>query len=84
MPVTFCWDLGGYDVPNASADGGGRGSPGFRRAWAVPLVTTGGALVSAWFVARFAPEAEGHGTDSAIEAVHTDPRRRSPLVSDRC
>jgi chloride channel protein, CIC family len=66
--------LGGYDVPNASADGGGRGSPGFRRAWAVPLVTTGGALVSAWIVARFAPEAEGHGTDSAIEAVHTDPR----------
>ena len=25
-------------------------------------------------VAKFAPEAEGHGTDSAIEAVHTDPR----------
>ncbi len=34
----------------------------------------GGALVSGWIVAKFAPEAEGHGTDSAIEAVHTDPR----------
>ena len=37
-------------------------------------MTFGGALVSAWIVARFAPEAEGHGTDNAIEAVHTDPR----------
>ena len=37
-------------------------------------MTFGGALVSAWLVAKFAPEAEGHGTDSAIEAVHTDPR----------
>ena len=25
-------------------------------------------------VTKFAPEAEGHGTDNAIEAVHTDPR----------
>ena len=38
------------------------------------MVTLGGALVSAGIVAKFAPEAEGHGTDSAIEAVHTDPR----------
>ena len=38
------------------------------------MITFGGALVSAWLVAKFAPEAEGHGTDSAIEAVHTDPR----------
>ena len=30
--------------------------------------------MSALLVAKFAPEAEGHGTDSAIEAVHTDPR----------
>ena len=66
--------LGGYDVPTAHGDGGDRGSPGFSRPWAIPLVTTLGALTSAAIVARFAPEAEGHGTDSAIEAVHTDPR----------
>jgi CIC family chloride channel protein len=66
--------LGGYDVPQAAGDGGARGSAGFRRWWAIPLVTLGGALVSAWLVAKFAPEAEGHGTDSAIEAVHSDPR----------
>ena len=66
--------LGGYDAPTASGDGGNPGSTGFQRAWAIPLITFGGALASAWLVAKFAPEAEGHGTDSAIEAVHTDPR----------
>ena len=66
--------LGGYDVPTAHGDGGDPGSPGFSRPWAIPLVTTLGALVSAAIVTRFAPEAEGHGTDNAIEAVHTDPR----------
>jgi CIC family chloride channel protein len=67
-------DLGGYRPPAPAAEGGSPGSPGFGRAWAIPLVTLGGALVSAFIVAKFAPEAEGHGTDSAIEAVHTDPR----------
>ncbi|MGV0849337.1 chloride channel protein [Mycolicibacterium phlei] len=66
--------LAGYDIPKPIGDGGDPGSPGFDRPWAIPLVAFGGALVSAFLVARFAPEAEGHGTDSAIEAVHTDPR----------
>ncbi len=66
--------LAGYDVPKAVGDGGDPGSAGFDRPWAIPLVAFGGALMSAWLVAKFAPEAEGHGTDSAIEAVHTDPR----------
>jgi CIC family chloride channel protein len=66
--------LGGYRPPTAAGDGGSTGSAGFARAWAIPLVTFGGALISAMIVAKFAPEAAGHGTDSAIEAVHTDPR----------
>jgi CIC family chloride channel protein len=66
--------LADYQIPQAKGDGGNPGSPGYPRAWAIPLVTFGGALVSALLVAKFAPEAEGHGTDSAIEAVHTDPR----------
>jgi CIC family chloride channel protein len=67
-------ELAGYRIPKPIGDGGDPGSTGFDRPWAIPLVTFGGALVSAWLVARFAPEAEGHGTDSAIEAVHTNPR----------
>jgi CIC family chloride channel protein len=66
--------LAGYHIPKAVGDGGDPGSPGYPRPWAIPLVTCGGALVSALLVAKFAPEAEGHGTDNAIEAVHTDPR----------
>jgi CIC family chloride channel protein len=66
--------LGGYQVPTAYADGGHQGSGRFERPWAIPLVTFGGAAISAFIVAQLAPEAEGHGTDSAIEAVHTDPR----------
>ena len=66
--------LGGYDAPNAVNEGGGSGSRGFTRPWAIPLITFGGALVSAFIVAKLAPEAQGHGTDAAIEAVHSDPR----------
>lgn len=66
--------LAGYDVPTPYGDGGSAGSSGFTRPWAIPLVTTFGALVSAAIVTKFAPEAQGHGTDDAIEAVHTNPR----------
>jgi len=66
--------LGGYHIPKPIGDGGDPGSAGFDRPWAIPLVVCAGALVSAWLVAKFAPEAEGHGTDAAIEAVHTNPR----------
>jgi len=66
--------LAGYHIPKPLGDGGDPGSSGFERPWAIPLVVFGGALVSAFLVAKFAPEAEGHGTDSAIEAVHTNPR----------
>ena len=66
--------LAGYQVPTASGDGGHPGSAGFIRPWAIPLITTVGALLSAAIVAALAPEARGHGTDNAIEAVHTDPR----------
>ena len=67
--------VAGYHIPTPLGDGGSPGSSHNLRPWAIPLVTTAGALVSALIVARFAPEATGHGTDSAIEAVHTDPRR---------
>jgi CIC family chloride channel protein len=66
--------VAGYHLPTPLVEGGSPGSSRCPRPWALPLVTTGGALVSALIVAKFAPEASGHGTDSAIEAIHTDPR----------
>jgi chloride channel protein, CIC family len=66
--------LAGYHIPTPVGEGGSHGSTGFQRPWAIPLVTTAGALLSAFIVARLAPEATGHGTDEAIQAVHGDPR----------
>jgi CIC family chloride channel protein len=41
----------------------------FRR-WMLLILPTAGGLLSGWLVYTFAPEAEGHGTDAAIEAYH--------------
>ena len=38
--------------------------------WRLPLVTTLGGLLSGLIVFKLAPEAEGHGTDAAIAAIH--------------
>lgn len=40
------------------------------RPWLMIVVPALGALVSGLIVARFAPEASGHGTDAAIRAYH--------------
>lgn len=53
------------------------------RRWMIPVVTTLGGLLSGLIVFRFAPEAEGHGTDAAIDAFHNKEgiiRARVPLV----
>ncbi len=38
--------------------------------WILFLIPALGGLVSGWLVFNFAPEAEGHGTDAAIDAFH--------------
>ena len=50
--------------------------------WLFVLPTLGG-LISGWLVYTFAPEAEGHGTDAAIEAFHRKGgviRARVPII----
>jgi H+/Cl- antiporter ClcA len=44
------------------------------RPWALPLVVGFGGLISGLLVFGLAPEAEGHGTDAAIAAVHHGPK----------
>ena len=49
----------------------------------IPLSTAVGGLIAGIIVYRFAPEAEGHGTDEAIAAFHRKDgkiRRRIPIV----
>lgn len=52
-------------------------------AFLIPVATVIGGLLSGFIVYRFAPEAEGHGTDAAIDAFHNKNgkiRRRIPAV----
>ncbi len=51
--------------------------------WLLLILPSLGGIVSGWLVYTFAPEAEGHGTDAAIEAYHEKGgyiRSRVPLI----
>jgi len=51
--------------------------------WILFLLPAVGGLFSGWLVYTFAPEAEGHGTDAAIEAYHEKGgfvRGRIPII----
>ncbi len=51
--------------------------------WALLFLPAIGGLISGWIVYKFAPEAEGHGTDAAIEAYHEKGgfvRARIPII----
>ena len=65
----FLGAIAGYTPPGPL----GEGVPiiqDMSRPWLLPLVTALGGLLSGIIVFRFAPEAEGHGTDAAIAAIH--------------
>ncbi len=54
----------------------------FRR-WMLFFLPAIGGIISGWLVYTFAPEAEGHGTDAAIEAYHNRGgfiRGRIPII----
>ncbi|MGY8825071.1 MAG: chloride channel protein [Candidatus Latescibacterota bacterium] len=48
--------------------------------WVLLLLPALGALLSGWLVYRFAPEAEGHGTDAMIDAFHNGKGVIRPIV----
>jgi CIC family chloride channel protein len=63
--------LAGYQAPGLPVDRGPVDQViGAHGLWLVPLVTTLGGLISGFLVYTFAPEAEGHGTDTAVRAFH--------------
>lgn len=47
--------------------------------WCLFLIPALGGLFSGWLVYKYAPEAEGHGTDGALEAFH----RKSGVIRGR-
>jgi len=50
------------------------------RPWMLLLVLPVAALLVGWIVQRFAPEAEGHGTDAVINAFHRRESRIRPRI----
>lgn len=51
--------------------------------WILLFLPAMGGLISGWLVYTFAPEAEGHGTDAAINAYHNQGgfiRSRVPII----
>jgi CIC family chloride channel protein len=72
----------GFFPPSPVGEGGSLGLVS-HRLYLIPLITTVGGLCSGILVYGFAPEAEGHGTDAAIDAFHNkkgEIRSRIPLV----
>ena len=84
MEQLFLGLIVGASIPEPIGEGGSLES-GFRatRYWLIPVSTALGGLLSGLIVYTWAPEAEGHGTDAAINAYHRLQgriRRRIPLV----
>ena len=82
ISITTQWLLGGVvgfapPSPNGEPPLSASHNP---RMWLLPLVTMLGGLGAGLLVFTFAPEAEGHGTDAAIEAFHEKGGRIRPRV----
>lgn len=67
----FLAGLAGYHPPGLPDEGGALlEAVGAYGLWLIPISTTLGGLLSGLLVFSFAPEAEGHGTDSVVRAYH--------------
>jgi CIC family chloride channel protein len=78
----FLGRIVGYAPPGPKGEGATVLLP-MAHPWILPLVTTIGGLISGIIVFSLAPEAEGHGTDAAIESIHKKGgaiRARIPLI----
>ncbi|HXK06931.1 MAG TPA: chloride channel protein [Verrucomicrobiae bacterium] len=64
--IIFLEWIGHYHVPELPPNGAGGG----HTSWLIPVSTTVGGLLAGLLVYSVAPEAEGHGTDAAVNAFH--------------
>ena len=68
--IFLTW-LAQYHPPGLPQDGGVlKQVIGAHGLWLVPIATTLGGLLSGIIVYTWAPEAEGHGTDTVVKAFH--------------
>ncbi len=69
MTRLFLGGIVDYSAPAPAGEAATIASDPGRR-WLIPVVTTIGGLIAGLIVFTLAPEAEGHGTDAAIDAFH--------------
>ena len=77
----FLYAIAGYRAPGAEPGASLSQHIGPHGLWLIPVVTTLGGLISGFIVYRFAPEAEGHGTDTAVNAFHREEGIIRPRVA---
>jgi CIC family chloride channel protein len=71
VQFVFLRGLAGYQAPGLPAEGGVlRELTSPSAVWRIPIATTLGGLLVGYVVYRWAPEAEGHGTDTVVGAFH--------------
>lgn len=70
--------IAGY-TPPAAESSPSHAIVGPHHLWLIPVATTVGGLISGFLVFRYAPEAEGHGTDTVVDAFH----RRESIIRNR-
>ena len=67
----FLQGLAHYHAPGLPEEGGAlTATAGAYGLWLIPVATALGGLLSGLLVYQWAPEAEGHGTDTAVRAFH--------------
>ena len=78
----FLGNIAGFNPPGPMGEGRTVITP-IAHLWLIPVATTLGGLLTGLIVFTLAPEAEGHGTDAAIEAFHQRAGRirgRIPII----
>ncbi len=69
----FLGRIGGYTPPGLPGEGGIlQQVTGPHGLWLIPVSTTLGGLLVGVLITWLAPEAEGHGTDTAVKAFHRE------------
>ncbi len=67
----FMKSLAGFYPPVAGGEGGVIRPDGAEvKRWVLLLLPAAGGLLAGWIIFRWAPEAEGHGTDAVIHSFH--------------
>ena len=80
---SFLGTITGFHPPSPAGEAASLANIANPKYYLIPVVTMIGGLIAGVLVFTLAPEAEGHGTDAAIDAFHNKGgviRKRIPLV----